>query len=90
VATRGTQADDTGKEFLKTGQQPFRPPAFGGSQAAAAFLFVTEAIENVPAGYRAHETYRFAAPDSFEETFELARPGKEFEVYVKTTFKKEK
>jgi hypothetical protein len=46
--------------------------------------------ENIPAGYRARETYRFTAPDVFEETFELSKPGKEFEIYVKTEFKKEK
>ena len=53
-------------------------------------VFVSEAIENIPAGYRARETYRFTDPDSFEETFELAKPGKDFEVYVKTKFKREK
>jgi hypothetical protein len=53
-------------------------------------VFVSEAIENVPAGYRARETYRFTDSDSFEETFELAMPDKDFEVYAKTKFKKEK
>jgi hypothetical protein len=53
-------------------------------------VFLSEAIENVPAGYRARETYRFTGPDSFEETFELAKPGKEFEVYVKTKFTRKK
>ena len=53
-------------------------------------IFVSEAIENVPAGYRARETYRFTDPNTFEETFELAPPGKDFEVYVKTKFTKAK
>jgi hypothetical protein len=53
-------------------------------------VFVSEAIENIPAGYRARETYRFADPDSLEETFELAKPGRDFEVYVKTKFKRVK
>jgi hypothetical protein len=53
-------------------------------------VFVSEAIENIPAGYRARETYRFTGADVFEETFELARPGKEFEVYVKTKFTRQK
>jgi hypothetical protein len=53
-------------------------------------VFLSEAIENIPAGYRARETYRFTAPDSFEETFELAKPGKDFEVYVKTKFTRQK
>jgi hypothetical protein len=53
-------------------------------------VFVSEAIENIPAGYRARETYRFTGPDGFEETFELAKPGNDFEVYVKTKFTREK
>lgn len=53
-------------------------------------IFVSEAIENIPAGYRARETYRFIGPGVFEEIFELARPGKDFEVYVKTKFTKDK
>ena len=44
-------------------------------------VFVTEAIENIPAGYRARETYTFTSPDAFEELFEIAEPGKEFELY---------
>ena len=43
-------------------------------------VFTTEAIENIPAGWRARETYVVAA-DRLEETFELAEPGKEFAVY---------
>jgi hypothetical protein len=49
-------------------------------------VFVSEAIENIPPGYRARETYRFSGRDRFEEIFELAKPGKEFEVYVRTKF----
>jgi hypothetical protein len=43
--------------------------------------FTTEAIENLPAGWRARETYLSHGPDEFEEVFELAEPGKPFEVY---------
>ena len=41
----------------------------------------TEAIENIPAGWRARETYVFTGSDQVEEIFELAEPGKDFEVY---------
>ena len=44
-------------------------------------VFVTESIENVPAGFRARETYRFIGADELEEVFELAEPNKEFELY---------
>jgi len=44
-------------------------------------VFVTEAIENIPPGWRARETYRFPGPDELVELFELAEPGKEFTTY---------
>jgi hypothetical protein len=47
-------------------------------------VFETESIENIPAGWRARETYRFVGPDDVVEVFELAEPGKEFEVYSET------
>jgi hypothetical protein len=46
-------------------------------------VFVTESIENIPAGFRAKETYRLLSDDEIEETFEIAEPGKEFSVYSK-------
>jgi hypothetical protein len=47
---------------------------------AARIVMTTEAIENIPAGWRARETY-VVDGDRLEETFELAAPGKAFEVY---------
>lgn len=51
-------------------------------------VFTTEAIENVPAGFRARETYNLLGPDEFEEVFELAEPGKDFELYSRTRLKR--
>ena len=48
-------------------------------------VFLSKAIENIPAGWRAKETYRIANENEFTETFEFAAPGKEFEVYSKVT-----
>jgi hypothetical protein len=45
-------------------------------------VFETEAIENIPVGWRARETYRFFFGDAFEEVFELSEPGKPFEIYT--------
>ena len=45
------------------------------------FMFVSEAIENIPAGYRARETYTILSRDEFTERFEVAEPGKDFELY---------
>jgi hypothetical protein len=55
-----------------------------------ALRFTSEAIENIPPGYRARETYAVTGPDSFVERFELAEPGKDFELYSETRFRRRK
>ena len=50
-------------------------------------IFVSEAIENIPSGFRARETYTLIGPDEFEEVFELAEPGKDFALYSRATLK---
>lgn len=52
--------------------------------------FTSEAIENIPAGYRARETYTMTGPDELEEVFELAEPGKDFAVYSRARLKRVK
>ena len=52
--------------------------------------FVTEAVENIGAGWRARESYRFVGPDEFVETFELAKPGKDCRVYAETRLRRAK
>lgn len=51
-------------------------------------IFVSESIENIPEGYRAKETYRIVSDNEITETFELAEPGKDFEVYSKATLRR--
>jgi hypothetical protein len=53
-------------------------------------VFTTEAIENIPAGWRARETYRLAGEDELIEVFELAEPGKEFAVYSEARLKRQR
>jgi len=53
------------------------------SEDKKTIVFVTVAIENIPKGYRGKETYRLLNENEIEETFELAEPNKEFEVYSK-------
>jgi len=50
--------------------------------------FVTESIENIPAGWRARESY-MVSDTELTEDFQLAEPGKEFEPYTKAHFKKQ-
>jgi len=44
--------------------------------------FVTENIENIAAGWRAKESYKVLSQDEFIGRFELATPGKDFELYT--------
>lgn len=53
-------------------------------------VFTSESIENIPAGWRARETYKITGPDEFVEVFELAGPGKDFETYSEGHFKRKK
>ena len=54
------------------------------------FVFTTESIENIPAGWRARETYRILSADEFVEEFELAGPGKDFELYSESRHRRKK
>jgi THAP4-like, heme-binding beta-barrel domain len=51
-------------------------------------VFTTESIENIPAGWRARETYVVHGPDEFEEIFELAEAGSPFELYSRARLKR--
>jgi hypothetical protein len=51
-------------------------------------VFTSEAIENIPPGWRARETYVVLGPDEFEEVFELAGQGKPFELYSRARLKR--
>jgi hypothetical protein len=45
-------------------------------------IFTSEAIENIPAGWRAREIYQFYGQDVFEEIFQLSPAGTDrFKVY---------
>lgn len=58
--------------------------------APDSIIFRSEAIENIPAGFRARETYRRLGPDEFLERFEIAEPGQDFTVYSETRLKRNK
>jgi hypothetical protein len=53
-------------------------------------VFTSESIENIPPGYRARETYKIVSADEFVEVFEIAEPGKEFEVYTENRLRRKK
>ena len=60
------------------------------AQRPGALVFETERIENIPDGWRARESYTVISKDEFEEVFELAEPGKDFELYSKSRWKRVK
>jgi hypothetical protein len=53
-------------------------------------VFVSTAIENIAAGWRAREIYRIVNDDEFIETFALAEPNKDFATYSETHFRRKK
>jgi hypothetical protein len=61
-----------------------------GGSTAQGIVFTSEGIENIPAGWRARETYVVRGPDEFEEIFELAQGDKPFEVYSRARLKRVK
>ncbi len=60
------------------------------SGSPARIVFTSEAIENIPVGWRARESYVVQGPDAFEEIFELAEAGKPFEVYSRAQLRRVK
>lgn len=58
------------------------------SDDGRTLVFKSTAIENISPGWVARETYRFLSNDEFIETFALAGPGKEFETYSETRFRR--
>jgi len=56
--------------------------------AAGTVVFESEALENVPAGWKARETYQVVSGDEFLETFELASAAGAYEVYSTARFKR--
>ena len=46
----------------------------------------SEAIENIPPGFRARESYVFSSADAFEEIFEIAEPNADYQLYSHNRF----
>ena len=54
----------------------------------ALLVFESESFENFDNSWQAKETYKIISDSEFIETFELAPPGKAFEVYSRNHFKR--
>jgi hypothetical protein len=55
---------------------------------ADKLVFESENFENFSNSWKARETYEFIGDDQFVEVFELAPPGKPFQVYSRTELKR--
>jgi hypothetical protein len=55
----------------------------GPAADGKTFVFLSEAIENLPPGFQARLTYKILDEASFEQTFDLAPPGQEMACYSK-------
>lgn len=51
-------------------------------------VFESEAFENLDGRWRARETYELKSADEFIEIFELAEPGKAFQIYSRNSFRR--
>ena len=51
-------------------------------------IFESEHFENFNNSWKAKETYEVVSNDEFIETFELAPPGKPFEIYSRNHLKR--
>ena len=56
------------------------------SSSSTLVVFDSESFENLDNSWKARETYEILSSDEFIETFELAAPGKPYEVYSRTRF----
>jgi hypothetical protein len=74
------------RQFLQEGFANQYVMAAGGR--AGTLVFESEALENVPAGWKARETYEVVSLDEFVETFELASGAGPWEVYSRTRFRR--
>ena len=52
------------------------------------FVFVSEATENSPKGLKARLTYKINNKDEFTEYFELAFPGKDYEIWLRNFWRR--
>jgi hypothetical protein len=51
-------------------------------------IFISELTENSPKGLKARLTYKINNKDEFTELFELALPGKEFEIWLRNFWRR--
>ena len=55
------------------------------SEDKKTLIFIAVALENIPKGWKARETYQFINDNELQETFEIAEAAKEFKIYSRVT-----
>lgn len=56
------------------------------AQGDPELVFLTESIENLSPGWNARTTIKLTSPDTFDETFDLAGPGKDWACMIRLQF----
>jgi len=64
--------------------------ALNPASTATKVVFDSVTFENFSNEWKARETYEVISGDEFVETFELAAPGKDFEIYSRTHLRRRK
>ena len=64
--------------------------ALAASSTPTHLVFESVTFENFSNDWKSRETYDLVSNDEFIETFELAAPGKEFELYSRSHFRRQK
>jgi hypothetical protein len=59
-----------------------------GAPGEVPMVFDSETFENFSNSWKARESYEFVSDDEFIETFDLAPPGKPFQVYSRNRLKR--
>jgi hypothetical protein len=60
------------------------------SSDGTTFIFVSEAIENAPAGTRAREVFSFVTSDQLQTEFHVAWPDQDFQCYSRNELKRKR
>ena len=84
----GAEADILLRQFHIEGFVNTYKQSFEGG--ATKLVFESEGFENFSNSWKARESCEFDSDDRFVETFELAPPGKDFEVYSRAEFRRVK
>ena len=84
------RARPTRRPVNEPGPTPTATPVTAAASTPTRLVFDSVSFENFSNDWKARETYEVISADEFVEVFELAEPGKEFQVYSRNHFRRSK